>query len=227
MKDLMRYFGKALLIIMYPILIVVLIVLVVVLIQQTNENRKAYKAYENLHSELNIPVDKKDSAVDGINQVKDFAIALRNEFVSAQDEIKSLENQVETEQKDGYGEIRGSILPFVTSGTGFNQYQRVCAESVENKNIQYCVSVSAIQEDFVLVVPEGQYYVFSTIQNNPELGQAYYTKYIECSNGAEGQTCTESLSKENVTINIESGGTVLGVDPADWSNVTISDSEDE
>lgn len=223
----MRYFGKALLIIMYPILIVVMIVLLVVLIQQTQENRDAYAEYEKLHEELSIPVEKKDNAKEGIKQVKEFALAIRDEYLNAQDKIETLEEQVETEQKDGYGEIRGSILPFVTEKQGLNQYQRVCAESVANRKVQYCVTVSSIQKDYVLVVPEGEYHVFATFADNPEVGKAYYTEFVECSQGAEGSNCAESLSNEKVNVSVASGGVILNIDPADWKVESNTETEEE
>ena len=218
----MRTIGKALFIILYPVLIVVLIVLLVTLIQQVNINKEAYAEYEKLYVEFDLQVGKKSDAKEGIVQIGEFTQALKEAFEQSKGKITELEEQIETEQKDGYGEIKGSILPFVTSGAGFNQYQRVCAESMTNKNVQYCVSVSAIQKDYVLVVPEGEYNVFATIQSDVvDSGRAYYTKFVECTKGAEGEKCAESLSGEKMLIKVESGGIVENIDPADWSGIEL------
>lgn len=226
MKSLMRTFGKALFIILYPILVVVLIVLLVALIQQVNINKEAYAEYEELYTEFELQAGKKADAQQGIAQIGEYTKALKDAFDQSKDRIAELEDQVETEQKDGYGEVKGSILPFVTAGAGFNQYQRVCAESVANTNIQYCVSVSAIQKDYILVVPEGEYNIFATIQSDiVDSGRAYYTKFVECTKGAEGEKCSESLSQEKIKITVESGGVVENIDPADWSGIDFDEAE--
>jgi hypothetical protein len=221
MKDLFKkfakLFGKVLLIVMYPIFIVIIIVLSVLLFQQTKNNKDALKEYRSIYKSADIPASEKSKVKDGIKDIGVFISELKSEIQSQNTEIDNLKKQTEADKKEGYGEIRGSILSFVASDGGLNLYQRVCAELKENANLQYCLTVSSIKKDFSLLVPAGEYYVYAEVIGSTEFAntKAYYTEFVKCTQDG-GVQCSESLSDKKVLISVTSGSVKDDVDPQNW-----------
>lgn len=217
MKKLLLKLFKFILILLYPVIVVLLIAVSVLLFVKTREMNSALETYESIYAENGIQGDNKNNVKTAMEDVKGIVSELFNEIAAKESEIEDLEDKVESEQKDGYGEIKGSILAFVSQGAEFNRYQRVCAETKDNVNKQYCVSVSAIGKTFSLVVPEGEYHVFAQLQDDStNTAKAYYTQYVECNQLGAEDNCAESLRKSNVLVTVESGGSVDEVDPIDW-----------
>ncbi len=219
----MKSFGgkilKFILILLYPVIVVLLIAVSVVLFLRMRDVDNALDKYNEIYSTYDIQGTPKQNISNAMEDAREIVGELFMGLEESSREIESLRNQVESEQKDGFGEIRGRILAFVSQGESLNRYQRVCAEVTENANKQYCVSVSAIEASYNLVVPEGEYYVFAQLQDDPtSTEKAYYTEFVRCSKEGSGR-CEESLSDTKILVTVDSGGIVQGIDPMDWPTI--------
>jgi hypothetical protein len=217
LKKLGKSFGKALLIIMYPIFLVIIIVLCVLLFQQTKMNKDALKEYKSVYNSSEMTTSQKSKVKDGIRDFGLYIKELKSEIESQNGEIDNLRKQMEDETRDGYGEIKGSILPVVVKDGGLNLYQRVCAEHKDNANQQYCVTVSSIKKDYSLILPTGEYYVFAEILGSEELlnEKAYFTEFVQCNQSGNVQ-CSDSLSDKKVLVNVTSAAVIEKIDPVNW-----------
>jgi hypothetical protein len=228
-KKILKFTGKVLFYISYPLLIIGVIVLGVIYIQNRKENNDAIKEYRSTYEEYS---DAEATRKTVRNAVRDLATLIeskQNEINEKEEEIGELQTKIEKGQQEGYGEITGAILPFVTSQTKLNQYQMVCAETTVNTNKVYCLSVSAVQKQYSLVVPAGEYYVFAKIQGEPSTDplfsyRAYYTKYVECGSTGEAN-CADSLSQEKIVVKVEPNSKLENVDPVDWQTLSVTELE--
>lgn len=217
MKGFFGKFFKYLLLILYPVVVAVLIAVSVLLFMKTRDVNTALTNYNEIFSREEINGSPRENIANASEDLKDIVDELFVTIDQKNSEIEELKNKVESEQKDGFGEISGSILPFVSQGQDFNRYQRVCAELKDNENKQYCVSVSAIGKTYTLVVPEGEYYVFAQLQDDPSnTSKAYYTEYIKCAQDSDVDSCDGNLSANKALVVVESGGSVENVEPIDW-----------
>ena len=235
MKRILAKILKLILILLYPVIVVLLVVVSGILFLRMRNINDALEKYRKVDAEYSYVVARPFGADVSISNAMDHIASiienLSNSLEESSTEIGELKDKIESEQKDGFGEIRGSILAFVSQGQSFNRYQRVCAETKANKNKQHCVSVSAIGKKYILVVPEGEYYVFAQLQDSPEnLNKAYYTEFVTC-NQSEEPSCDENLSEKKILVKVESGETITGIDPIDWKlegiNLTDKIQEDQ
>lgn len=82
--------------------------------------------------------------------------------------------------------------------------EEICTdENINDAQYQY-------GKGYILDVPAGDYQVYAKIPNDPY--QAYYSEAVEC-----GLTvaCTDHSP---ITVSIQTGETITGVDPQDWYN---------
>ncbi|MCA9381094.1 hypothetical protein KC678_02420 [Candidatus Dojkabacteria bacterium] len=228
MKKLALKLFKFILILLYPVIVVLLITVSILLFVKTRDINSALNTYQDIYQENDIQGDREQNVKSAMSDLKDIVNGQFEVINSKDSEISDLEDKVESEQKDGYGEVKGSILAFVTEGSSINSYQRVCAESKENTNKQYCVSASAIGKTYTLVVPEGEYYVFAQLQGDSvNTARAYYTEYVQCNQAGAEDNCSEGLRNNKVLVSVASGGSVSDIDPIDWEIEGLNIQEQE
>jgi hypothetical protein len=137
---------------------------------------------------------------------------------------ETLRNQLAKLEEDGLATISGKILPFITTGSSnFTQFQRVCAEAVTNKNVQYCRTVSAVQQTYDLYVEPGTYNVYAEIfpqPQNPESPvygvKTYFTEYVQCVAQKATSECNQQKLTKPVVVTITSGQNLENINPIDW-----------
>lgn len=219
MKKLIRMFFKFLFYLSYPILITALIVVGTLYFVKARDFNQLSSTYDEARSALNQENENKQITIDDLRT--EFT-NLTNEVKSLRDENRLLEQQILDLKITGYGTITGKIFPFITSGSqSFRQYQRVCAELVSNTNLQFCRTVSAIDQEFSLSVPAGDYTVYAEVFPNPEANEAfagykaYYTEYIKCLQSTTNDTCDSSKSNPSI-IEVTAGEIINGTNPVNW-----------
>jgi hypothetical protein len=223
MKRLFRSFLKFVIILLYPVVVVLLIAVSVVLFLRMRDIDSAMNTYDDIYEDFDIKGSRQGSISNAMDDMYEIVDDLYGEIESREETIADLNTNIENEKKNGYGEIQGSILAFVTEGRSLGSYQRVCAETVENPDKQYCVSVSAIQKQYSLVVPEGQYYVSAQLQSaDQSASKAYYTEFVQCIGDETQSNCNANLSNNNVLVEVTSSETVQNVDPIDWQTQGIN-----
>lgn len=217
MKKIFRNGLKWVLVILYPFVVVALVIFAVLYLTKNNEINEAQAEYKKIQRTYEIESSSDTSLIKSFRSLAQEIDKRDQDLGDLESQIEDLKTKIENGEKTGLGLIQGAILPFVTSQNGLRQYQMVCAELVDNSNKQYCVSVSAIQKKYSLNLPEGDYYVFATVLNNPEYTEkAYYTEFVVCSNSEENKTCSEKLRENKVVVKVQADKTVENVDPVDW-----------
>ncbi|GAB4285574.1 MAG: hypothetical protein Kow0081_3450 [Candidatus Dojkabacteria bacterium] len=224
MKKYFRPFLKYLLVFLYPVIVIGAVVLGVMLFMRENDIRRAMNAYENIYDLEQITGEPKDGIINAMKDAERLVKEAYQLIDQKNKEISDLNDKIQKEKKVGYGEITGSVAQLVFStGNDFNQYQRVCAQTVSNPDKQYCVSVAAVQREYSLVVPEGEYYIFAQLQDGSlPTAKAYYTEFVLCSRGAvkqESECNPKDQSKNNIVVTVTNGQVVENIDPIDWNNI--------
>jgi hypothetical protein len=205
----------------YPLVIFGLVVLGTLLYV---ENRK--------YNELSATFDQARESLNKANTDKQITIEdLSAEFKSQTDTIanlrrenEDLKTQVSKLQQEGVATISGRILPFISSNnTNFAQFQRVCAESTANANVQYCRTVSAIQQTFDLYVEPGNYHVYAEIFPQPKDTNAslfgvktYFTEYVKCVQDKNASECSQDKLTKPVIVAAPAGSINQNINPIDW-----------
>ena len=184
-------------------------------------SRRDLNNINDLYSEVqnNLNRNKQESQLN-IDNLQSSFDDLNKEITSLKKENQDLKDSLVDVQKNGYGEILGKILPFVTSDSSFSQYQLVCAENTNNKNLQYCVTAAAISQDYNLILPAGTYHVSARIvsPDNKITNQiTYYSEYIKCIQEKKAAECDTKLSANILNVLVESGKTTANIDPIGWT----------
>lgn len=202
------------------ILAIALIASLVLLFLRTRELNGLKDTFAQATDQLNQANESKQITIADLKQEFDN---LNKENSDLKLENTALKDQVSSLQQTGYGDINGKILPFVTNGVSdFSQFQLVCAESTANSNLQYCRTVSAIDQTFVLSVPAGSYKVYAQLFPTPAAGSAlagtkgYYTEYIKCVRESGSSKCDANKLKKPVNLTVKAGDSLKGIDPIDW-----------
>ncbi|BCX13606.1 MAG: hypothetical protein KatS3mg085_138 [Candidatus Dojkabacteria bacterium] len=207
---------KAFLSILFNFLIIIIIssitVSSVVLGLFYNDSRKLNKDIQKKLDEVTLERDKLASIADESQTSLQRKIDnLENEIGFLRKENKELQNK----SIDGYGKISGKITAIVREDVGVSEYQVVCAQNVDNENQIYCVGVSSLKANYVLLVPEGQYIVFTTPISSDTIGsdlRAYYTEYVACLQSNE-EKCKDN--DEIKIVNVKEGELTSNIDPLD------------
>lgn len=219
MKNIKARAAKTLLILFIFVLVAGLVGALVLLFLRTRELNSLKDSFTQATQQLN--ADNEDKQIR-IEDLKTGFEELTSEVSALKEENTSLKQQVSELQSKGFGEIRGRIIPFVTTGVSdFSQYQRVCAELVTNKNSQYCRTVSALDQGFSFSVPAGKYNIYAELfpaaaPSSPFAGlKAYYSEYIKCVKEQGIEKC-DANAKTPVVIEVKAGSRTDNIDPIDW-----------
>jgi hypothetical protein len=221
MKGFFRLLRKLLFIFLYLFFVVASIVLAVLLFMKIKELNDINSAYSETATLLNQSEEESQVTIDNLqNSFRE----LNAEVNRLKIENSGLKNELDRQLKNGYGTIRGEILPLLVGSSSFSQYQLVCAENTSNSNLKYCVTASAFDSSYILVLPSGTYIVSANIvSDGTNLNTSYkglYTEFVKCvkENGEKG--CNKSeLSGKVLTIQVDSGKTVSNIDPTDWNSL--------
>ncbi len=218
MKKFLHLLRKILLIGLYLFFVIVSIVLAVLLYTKTKELNDINSAYRDTTVLLNSNQEESQVTIDNL---QGSFRELNSEVERLKAENAELDTELQRQIKNGYGTIKGSIFPLLVGDSSFSQYQLVCAQSTNNSSTKYCVTVSAYESDFTLVLPSGNYNLMSNIvTSNNSLNLEYtarYTEFVKCVKEKGEANCNkDQLSGKVLTIKVESGQTVNNIDPTDW-----------
>lgn len=215
-KKLIRFIGLIL-------LVVVAIASTVAFVVTRLELNKLNQTYADATSELNKDNENKQVRIEDL---RTGFTQLTAEVSKLKTENESLKAELNKMQTVGFGEISGKIIPFVTTGVGdFSQYQRVCAEQKQDRNSQYCRSVSALDQEFSFSLPAGEYYVYAELFPQPAADsplyqtKAYYTTYVQCVLTKSTTECQTAESKP-LEIKVTAGDRLKDINPIDWRKQT-------
>lgn len=221
MKRVFQLLRKVLLVFLYLFFVVASVVLAVLLYLKITELNTINSAYAETALLLNQSEEESQVTIDNLqNSFRE----LNSEVSRLNTENANLKNELDRQLKNGYGTIRGKILPLLVGSSTFSQYQLVCAESVLNASLKYCVTASAYDSTFTLVLPSGAYNVSANIvSSGTNINSDYkgvYSEFVKCvkENGESG--CNKSaLSGKILTVQVDSGKTVSNIDPTDWNSL--------
>jgi hypothetical protein len=224
MKKVVSFIGKILLVIFILISLGINVGLAVAYIRKSNDLNAVNQTYRDAQANLNSENQESQITIDNLE--KSFS-DLNDEVERLRRENEMLENDAEEQTKKGFGEIRGEVLPFIVGDSSFSQYQLVCAENITNKNLQYCVTVSALDRNYAIVLPEGKYEVNSRIvTQDPKLVlanyKAYYTEYIKCVREKGQSECDRSQLSKAIQIEVKANQIVNNINPIDWTETKSS-----
>lgn len=176
MKKFLRGCLRLAFIISYPVLIVGLIALAILFFVRNNELNQIRDQFRTAQENLNSNTQESQITIENLQQSFND---LNKEISKLKTENDQLKAEAEEVKAQGFGEVRGSTVPFIVGDSTFSQYQLVCAENILNKNLQFCRTVPAIEKDFRLPVPAGTYQVFArVVGSNSSFSEqkAYYTE---------------------------------------------------
>jgi cell division protein FtsL len=220
MKSIFRAIGKFLFYMTYPLILIALVVSLVFNYMQLQEINKINETFKQAQTQLNAENQDKTVTIDD----------LRQEFTNLNDRIKALDSEnarlkqeVALLQDKGQGAVSGKIFPVVAnSQQGFSQYQQVCASLASNSKIQYCRTVSALEQNYSLSLPAGEYQVYAQLFPQPNAdsslfgAKAYYSEYVACVQSKDASRCDEKRLTAPRAVTVKVGETTLNVDPIDW-----------
>ncbi len=221
MKPLLLKLRKLFFILTYILFILATIVFAVLFFIR----QKQYNDLNNLYSQTQDNLNKNSTENQvTINNLQQSFNDLNTEVSRLKSENKTLTDQVSKQAKEGYGEISGKISGTVIGDSNVSQYQQVCAENTSNKSLQYCINVSAISQNYTLIVPAGTYQITARVldkDNKVTLAnyKGFYTEYIKCGNDKPLSECDPKLSNTIVNIEIKAGQKASNINPIEWKNV--------
>lgn len=217
MKKLFGRFFRLFLYITYPVIVVGLIVAVVFAVVQTRELDSLNATFREATADINEENENKGVTIENLRQQFND---LNSEVTKLKAENTQLKASLDRMQLEGNGTITGKLVPVITgSTTGISQYQRICAESTTNSNIQVCRTVATIQQGYSLSLPVGTYKVYAEVYPATEETaklKAYYTEFANCLQGSDTSKCSAAEQNKPVNIEVKAGNTLGNVDPIDW-----------
>jgi FtsZ-binding cell division protein ZapB len=217
MKNILGRIGKLFIFFTYPILIVALIICITLLVIKVRELDNLNATFAEATKELNSENQDRQLTIE---ELKNQYTELTSQVAKLNAENTALKQTIERMQVEGSGSVTGRISTVLTAdGKGISQYQRVCAELVSNTNIQVCRTVPALQQNYTLNLPVGNYRVYAEVFPTPTTGtniKAYYTEYARCLQGDNQTSCNADRQKAPVVVEIKAGTTVNNIDPIDW-----------
>lgn len=220
MKRAVKFILKLIFYVTYPILIIALIIVSTILVVKMRELDSLNHTFSQATSELNEENTNKEITIEDLK--KEFN-NLSSEVLKLRSENAELKQVAEKSQAEGFGAISGRVFPVINSdGSGFSQYQKVCAELISNKNITTCRTVTAVQQSYSMSLPAGSYNVYAELYPKPDKSsplanvKAYYSEYIKCTQAGEGTICDDKKLTAPVAVEVITAVTKTDVDPIDW-----------
>ncbi len=159
------------------------------------------------------------SPQDGCSESEEINKAAYNAFLKVQESFKksvAADTNVLL-SKSPIGIIEGSLS---YPSEGIPDDIKTCAQNIDTKKY-YCMPGSFIdkkykyENGYLIYVPAGKYNVFSSVSSNPTSNntfRAYYNNYVKC--GLKAGCKDHKL----ITVVVETGKTVSGIDPSDWDD---------
>lgn len=215
MKSFLKKAGKVALVFFILILVGIIVALGIAFFFKNRELNNIYSEYNQATQNLN-QSDKQNQIT--IGNLQDSYKELNSKIDSLTKENTDLKAKL---LQEGFGAIKGTILPFLVGDSTTGQYQLVCAQSVSNGNIKYCLTVPALSPKFTMALPEGKYTAYAQIISNdgktvvPNY-QANYTEYIKCVVTTSVDKCDKSKLSNSVQVEVKAGQTATDINPTDW-----------
>ncbi len=220
LKKIMNRLARAILIVTYIAFIIGTIsfaVLFFIKLKQYNDLNDLYS-----QAQTNLNKNSKESQVT-IGSLQQSFNDLNNEVSQLKQKNSDLQATMDKQSKEGYGEIDGKVSGQIVLGeNNLSQYQMVCAENINNRSLQYCVSVSAISQNYALIVPAGTYQVYARVlDKDNKLAmpnyKASYSEYVKCVVEKSADQCDPKLSKTIINIEVKAGEKAVNINPIDWN----------
>ncbi|MFS8130416.1 MAG: hypothetical protein ACMG57_00405 [Candidatus Dojkabacteria bacterium] len=217
MGNFLKKAGRVILVLFILVLIGVSAALGIAFFLKNQELNNIYSEYNQATTNLN-KSDKENQIT--IGNLQDSYKDLNQKVTTLTQENDDLKKKI---LQDGFGAIKGTILPFLVGDSTLGQYQLVCARNVNNGNLIFCVSVSALDPKFTLSLPEGSYYITSSILSADGKStlanyQASYTDYIQCVAQSGVSKCDKTKLIKTIQVDIAAGKTIENVNPTDWTS---------
>jgi cell shape-determining protein MreC len=218
MKTLLKKLLKALAVLAFLVLIIGIAALGYFYFEQKRELDKINNLYSEAQSLLNQNKEESQLTIEN----------LQNSFKELNKQVSTLKEENENLTKElnkfkSLGTINGRIIAFVsaTEDNSLSQFQMICAERVENRNQKYCITASALVGEYSLLLPNGKYYITSTLLLNDGKHSnivAKYTNYVKCinenKNNQQIDKCN-TVDSNLAEVTIESGSVVNNINPID------------
>lgn len=193
----------------YIALIIITIVLIVFTLAKVKENTELISYNINLNDELS----RKSQETQRLN----------SHLQETQQKLRTLDSESHQFSKEGYGEITGKISGQILGSDIASQYQFVCAQNIKNTNLQHCLNVSSITQNYSIIVPAGTYRVFAKATDNNQIVlndyAGIYSQYIKCLSEKPQNECDETQLQSEAVVEITAGSKIEGVNPIDWQKV--------
>lgn len=215
MKSFLKKAGRVALVFFILILIGVAVAFGIAYFLKNRELNNIYAEYNQATQNLN-QSDKQNQITIGNLQDSYKELNLKIEDLTKENDDLKKKTAVE-----GFGTLKGSILPFLAGDSNFGQYQQVCAINLDNSSLTYCVTVSGMDPKFTLVVPAAKYAVSAKIVNKNGEGtvegyKANFTEYVQCVAKSGVASCDKTKLTKKVQLDIKAGETTENVNPTDW-----------
>lgn len=221
MKSFLKKAGKVAIGFLILVLIGVSVALGIAFFLKNRELNDIYSQYNQATDSLN-KSDKENQLT--IGNLQDSYRELNQKITDLTKENTDLKAKL---LQDGFGAVKGTILPFLTADSNFGQYQLVCAINTVNTNLQYCLSVSGMDTKYTLSVPAGAYIVTARIVSKDGKTtvagyQATYTEYVQCVVQKGAAACDKTKLTKNVQVEVKAGQVVENINPTDWVTSTVT-----
>lgn len=215
MKNFLKNAGRILLVLFILVLIGIGVAFGIAYFLKNRELNNIYGEYNQATQNLN-QSDKQNQIT--IGNLQDSYTELNQKIDSLTKENTDLKGKL---LQDGFGGIKGTILPFLVGDSVTGQYQLVCAVNTLNVNLQYCLTVSALSTKFSLALPEGKYSLNSRILSSDGKStlanyQASYTDYIQCVIQTGVDKCDKTKLTKTIQFDVKAGQTLENINPVDW-----------
>jgi len=221
MKNFLQKLSRVLFLVSY----VVFFVLSATFITAFLVELKRYNDLSNTYtSDKDMQLKNASNDNNKVDNLKSNNNELNNQITALKDQNSSMQTKIDNFQKNGYGEIDGKISgQVILNDNNVSQYQNVCAENINNTNLQYCQNVSTINQNFILLVPAGTYRVYARILNKDKIViptyHASYTEYVKCIDEKAIDQCDIKLSKNIINISVKPGEKNININPVDLNNI--------
>ncbi|MEO6729545.1 MAG: hypothetical protein ABIM99_06515 [Candidatus Dojkabacteria bacterium] len=221
MKSFLKKVGKIALVFFILVLIGIAVAFGIAYFLKNRELNNIYSEYNQATQNLN-QSDKQNQIT--IGSLQDSYKELNTKITNLTQENDDLKKQL---LQEGYGAVKGTILPFLVGDSTIGQYQLVCAQSVSNGNLYFCLTVSALSPKYTLALPEGKYTIIAKIQTadgktTVQNYQATYSEYIQCVVNGSVDKCDKTKLTKPLQVDVKAGKTLEDINPTDWVTTKIT-----